>query len=239
MKSCSALLALGLLTGAAMAQSTTSHPQGAMPHGTPGTPDAASPAASPKAYDNTFGGRPDAPRPATAAQPQPPAVPAPAASPQAYDATFQERPGMANPEAATRPEERTANGVTWKCGGVGEEEAAEFRRSARDYDMMLTFATREGLFLADVDVDIADSEGNSLVRATCAGPMMLVDFARGGTYKVRAESGGYSLDRTARVADRPRRTASLLMHWPQQDGGTSAIGSTGSSGNAGSGDRGK
>jgi hypothetical protein len=139
---------------------------------------------------------------------------------------------MPPPAPMSRLEPQTANGVTWLCGGVGAGEVALMKRRARDYDMMLTFATKRGEYLADVNVDIKDAKGNSLVQARCDGPIMLVDFTRGGTYRVHAETGGYSLDRTARIAARQDRTTSFVMHWPQQIGQEPAA-STGSSGNAG------
>jgi hypothetical protein len=133
-------------------------------------------------------------------------------------------------------EPQTANGVTWLCGGVGAGEVAQMKRRARDYDMMLTFATRRGEYLADVNVGITDAKGHALVQARCDGPIMLVDFPRGGTYRVHAETGGYSLDRTARIAAKPDRTKSLVMHWPQQIGQEPAASTGSSSGDTGGSD---
>jgi hypothetical protein len=133
------------------------------------------------------------------------------------------------PAPMTALEPQTVNGITYLCGGVGTNEVAMMKRSARDYDMMLTFATKRGEYLADVNVDIKDAKGHSLMQARCDGPIMLVDFPKGGTYRVHAETGGYSLDKTAHVSNKQNRTASLVMHWPEQIGqGTET--STGSSG---------
>jgi len=84
-----------------------------------------------------------------------------------------------------------------------------------------------------VNVDIKDGRGKSLMQATCGGPMMLVDFPKGGTYRVHAETGGYSLNKTAHISDRDnRRTASVVMHWPQQFGQESPTSTGSSTGNA-------
>jgi hypothetical protein len=144
------------------------------------------------------------------------------------------------PAPMTVLEPHTVNGVTYMCGGVGANEVAMMKRSARDYDMMLTFATKRGEYLADVNVGIKDAQGKSLLQARCDGPIMLVDFPQGGTYRVHAETGGYSLNKTARISEKQNRTASVVMHWPQQFGqatGTSAT-STGSSGDSGDRDAG-
>ncbi len=92
--------------------------------------------------------------------------------------------------AGALPEAQTQNGIRYVCGGVGSDEAAALKRAARDHNLELTFATRDGSFLADVDVTIAAARGRSLLTTTCDGPIMLVDLPKGGTYKVSAEVNG-------------------------------------------------
>ncbi len=120
------------------------------------------------------------------------------------------------PAPMTQLEPKTENGFTYLCGGVGAEEAAQLKQAARDYDMMLTFATRKGNYLADVNVDIQDARGNLALKATCDGPIMLLDVPKSGTYKVHAETGGYSLNKIVRVQAKGRSHASLVLTWPQQ-----------------------
>jgi hypothetical protein len=127
-------------------------------------------------------------------------------------------------------ETRTENGFTYACGGVGETEEAQIKDRARDYDMMLTFATRKGEYLADVNVEIEDARGDTRLQAMCGGPIMLVDVPKSGTYRIHAESGGYTLNKTARVTTRQRHPDALVMHWPSQIGESLDASSTGSSG---------
>lgn len=139
----------------------------------------------------------------------------------------------------------TQDNVTYLCGGVGEEEASYMKQEAKDYDLMLIFATRRGAYLADVDVDIRDSAGNSVLQLACDSPILLVDLPKGGAYKVRAEAAGYTLNKTVRVAGgrkQSQRVASSILSWPQQAAeGSAAPTSTGSGsgaeGAAGSGER--
>lgn len=119
----------------------------------------------------------------------------------------------------TRPKPRTRHDVTYLCGGIGREEAAYMKRQARGYDLMLIFATRDGAYLADVNVELRDAAGNSVLQTRCDSPMLLVDLPRGGNYRVVAEAAGYRLDRTARIAAKKRKSAhaaSLVMTWPRQ-----------------------
>ncbi|OGB26118.1 MAG: hypothetical protein A3I66_13645 [Burkholderiales bacterium RIFCSPLOWO2_02_FULL_57_36] len=110
-------------------------------------------------------------------------------------------------------EPQTENGITYACGGVGSNEAAAMKQAASDYDLMVTFAASNGAYIADVNVDLADARGNSILKTTCGGPIMLVDFPEGGKYRVRAETGGRTLTRTAQVRD-GGRAKTLAMSWP-------------------------
>lgn len=137
------------------------------------------------------------------------------------------------PAPMTVVEPKTANGFTYMCGGVGEEETAKMKQAARAYDMMLTFATRRGAYLADVNVNIQDARGESALQTTCDAPIMLINVPKSGTYRIRAEAGGYTLNKTAHVKTKGTAHAALVMTWPQQVAETAepATTSTGSSGN--------
>lgn len=146
---------------------------------------------------------------------------------------------------AERLQPQTQNDVTYLCGGVGQEEASYMKKEARAYDMMLTFATRDGDYLADVNVDIRDAKGKPVLQASCDSPMLLVDLPRSGTYRIHADAAGYTLDRTARVQVKQRkgaRVASVVLVWPQRvaeapaEAGT-ASGSSAGNDNSGSGKR--
>ena len=105
---------------------------------------------------------------------------------------------QANPgETGELPQANTRNGITYVCGGVGSDEAERMKRAARKYDLMVTFATRQGDYLSDVEVDIADTRGRSLLNTTCDGPIMLVDVPKGGRYHIRGKFDGRSTSGTA------------------------------------------
>ena len=118
-----------------------------------------------------------------------------------------------------RPKPRTQHDVTYLCGGVGQEEAAYMKQQARGYDLMLTFTTRGGAYLADVNVELRDAAGNRVLQTRCDSPMLLVDLPHSGNYRVVVEAAGYRLDRTTRVTTKKRKSAqiaSLVMTGPQQ-----------------------
>jgi hypothetical protein len=119
------------------------------------------------------------------------------------------------PAPMTRLAAKTENGITYLCGGIGQDEANEMKESARDYDLMLTFAARDGSYLADVNVDIADAQNKSLLKTTCNAPIMLVDIGKSGTYRIRAETGGSTVSKLVRVQPQ-NQGKSLVLVWPVQ-----------------------
>jgi hypothetical protein len=135
----------------------------------------------------------------------------------------------------SRLQPQTENGITYLCGGVGEEQASYMKQQKGDYDLMLTFATRTGEYLADVDVGIKDAKGKQILNTTCGGPMLLVNLPRSGTYRVEAQAEDYSLRKTVKVKSKGQ-TRSVVMHWPNEESteGVASVGSDQQAGSSGS-----
>jgi hypothetical protein len=153
------------------------------------------------------------------------------------------------PSPTARLKPQVQNNVTYLCGGVGQEEASFMKQEARGYGLMLTFAARDGSYLADVNVDIKDARGKPVLQTSCDSPILLVSVPTSGVYRIHADAAGYVLNRTAKVqAKRAKgaRLASVAMVWPQQVAemggatattGGGAAGTVGSGGSGGSGTR--
>lgn len=88
------------------------------------------------------------------------------------------------------------------------------KREAPRYDVMLTFATRNGAYLADVDVAIVGDNGHVVLQTKCSGPIMLVDFPQGGTYRVRAQHEDHEVTRIVRIRDIQSQHRHVVMRWP-------------------------
>lgn len=116
------------------------------------------------------------------------------------------------PAAALQP--TTENGITYVCGGVGEMSKDQMKQAAADYDLMLTFAAGDGTYLADVGVEIADGKGRPLLKTTCGGPIMLVDFPKAGAYRVRGDTQGHTVTKSVRVA-KGGKVQKTVMAWPK------------------------
>jgi hypothetical protein len=120
--------------------------------------------------------------------------------------------------AAMQP--KTENGITYLCGGVGLDESAAMKQAARSYDLMSTFAAQDGSYLADVNVDILDKSGATILHTTCGGPMMLVKLPHAGNYRLRAQVDGNAQTKIAKVSSgRNAGPQRLVFVWPAAQAG--------------------
>ncbi len=124
--------------------------------------------------------------------------------------------GQAQEGATALPQAQTQNGITFVCGGVGSEEATQMKQAASQYDLMLTFATKTGNFLSDVQVDIADARGRTVLNTVCDGPIMLVEIPRDGRYIVRGALAGHVVSGVAQLRS---GTRGKPLHLVLPDGG--------------------
>lgn len=115
--------------------------------------------------------------------------------------------------AGVNVHERNKNGFTYVCGGVGSDESAYMKEIAKNYDLMSTFARRDGSYLADINIAIKDKSGQAVLKITCAGPMMLIKFPHPGTYQIQAEVEDSTVTETVQITAK-RRPSSKVFEWP-------------------------
>ena len=103
--------------------------------------------------------------------------------------------------------------ATFRCGGIGQDEQQAMKAQTAGHDAMLTFALENGAYLADVDVQIRDARGTTVLQARCEAPLMLVDLPRAGNYLITATAKGQTLRRSAQLggSGKPERLAFI---WP-------------------------
>jgi hypothetical protein len=114
---------------------------------------------------------------------------------------------------ATHPdalEVQTQNGIDYVAGGIGKQQAEAMKVAAHDYDLMLTFATDAGKYLADIDLQIEDMNGNTLLNTVSEGPLFLAKLPV-GRYKITASAQGTG---PARVVDiGGERPMKIVFQW--------------------------
>ena len=110
--------------------------------------------------------------------------------------------------AAPTPKEQ--NGVAYINGGVGQEEQTAMRAQRADYNLLLTFATKQsGAYRSDVQLDIMDAKGATLLSAANTGPMFYAKLPA-GTYRISAAAEGKVFKRSVKIGAAPKE---MTLHW--------------------------
>ena len=118
-------------------------------------------------------------------------------------------PLAASAQDATVVETITA--TTYVNGGIGKDEEAAMSRIAKEFPLRMTFSDRkDGEFLADVPVVIADARGNPVFELSKAGPMLYVMLPN-GKYKVSARFKG--LTESQEITLDGKGGKDLSFHW--------------------------
>jgi hypothetical protein len=106
--------------------------------------------------------------------------------------------------AATSADGKSAAGLAYVSGGVGEESRARLDAMAGDFNLKLVFAMKSGAYLGKIRVTIADGSGRPLVDSTSEGPWFLARLPV-GNYRVVASYEGDAIARDIAVgAGKPR-----------------------------------
>jgi hypothetical protein len=105
----------------------------------------------------------------------------------------------------------TITATTYVNGGVGKDEEVALHRIAKEFALRMTFSERkDGEFLADVPVVIADARGNPVFELPNAGPMLYVMLPN-GKYKVSARFKGRTESQEVTLAGKDGKD--LYFHW--------------------------
>jgi hypothetical protein len=149
-------------------------------------------------------------------QPMPPGIkrpPTPAPTSPTPSATQPESQPVTSQPPAIRAQPKSENGLTYLCGGVGLDESTYMKRTAKEYDLMSTFSSRGGSYLADVNIDISNKSGKAMLQTTCSAPILLIKFPSAGIYRIRAEVGGDIQTKIVQVQAK-RSPHSIAFVWP-------------------------
>jgi len=109
---------------------------------------------------------------------------------------------------AAQPKEQ--NGISYINGGVGQDEQNAMRALKADYNLQLTFATKKtGAYRSDVQLDIADAKGASVLSVANTGPMFFAKLPP-GTYRISAAAEGKTFKRTVKLGNGAKE---MTLHW--------------------------
>ena len=111
---------------------------------------------------------------------------------------------------------KTASGINFVNGGIGEEEGADIRRSAKHFSLQLLFTAGEvGAWLTDTSVLIINENGTTTFSKKKAGPRLYIDLPA-GTYQV---IGKHLNARQSKIitltGEKPQR---IILNWKDETG---------------------
>ena len=111
-------------------------------------------------------------------------------------------------------EQGNQNGIAFENGGWSLETAEVIRSHAGKFPVMLVFAWNEGTYLSDVNVQVMNSKGTSVLGLNELGPLVLIDLPK-GEYTINVERHGKSQARRVNVAANSRIKA--VFHWAKDE----------------------
>jgi tripartite-type tricarboxylate transporter receptor subunit TctC len=114
------------------------------------------------------------------------------------------------PAASFAAQPKEQNGVTYINGGVGTDEQNAMQALKADYNLRLTFATKQtGAYRSDVQLDIADAKGAGVLSVANTGPMFFAKLPP-GTYRISAAAEGKTFKRSVKLGNGAKE---MTLHW--------------------------
>ncbi|HEX5737775.1 MAG TPA: carboxypeptidase regulatory-like domain-containing protein [Hydrogenophaga sp.] len=112
--------------------------------------------------------------------------------------------------AGPSPGTTQENTVPYRSGGIGVTSQQAMERARSDYSLSLVFARADGAFLTDVDLEILDGRGQTVLDRQEPQPMVLVDLPA-GRYTVVADVQGRTQRQEVQVPSAGNRH--LVLSW--------------------------
>ena len=107
-----------------------------------------------------------------------------------------------------------AGDVSYLTGGIGRSEAESMREAAKDYALEIVFVQKlkeQEEFIADVKVQIQDTQKNTVLDVTTEGPFLLVNLPN-GKYVITAEFNSDTKQQKVNVG--AKKHQKVVFWWP-------------------------
>lgn len=117
--------------------------------------------------------------------------------------------GARNDRGPLGPTLQRQGDVAYVSGGIGEVGQAQTQALGRDMNLQMVFAQRDGSYLAQVDVAVADGRGNTVLDVDASGPLLYAQLPP-GRYQVTATAQGKPIRRSVEVPARGQHIERFL-----------------------------
>lgn len=111
---------------------------------------------------------------------------------------------------------KTASGINFVNGGVGEEEGADISRSAKHFSLQLLLTAGEsGGWIPDASVLIIDENGMAIFTKKKAGPRLYIDLPAGKYQIIGQHLNVKQSTIITLIGDKPQR---VILNWKDETG---------------------
>jgi hypothetical protein len=104
--------------------------------------------------------------------------------------------------------------ASYITGGIGEDEQQAIEASARDYNLLISNAEKDGEFTAGTDFTITNRHGQEVLRAHDTGPLFYAQLPP-GDYVIHATYNG--AQRVRDVSITGKSPSDIHLIWPDID----------------------
>lgn len=132
-------------------------------------------------------------------------APAPRSLPVARDGEVIDSVGGGATEAEMPVTQKSANGIVYITGGVGDEEKAELNDLESSYNTRVVMIATNGEYMSEITLRVLDKGGKEILRVENAGPIFLANLPNGAyTLEAAASSGAIKSAKFSVPAKNPK-----------------------------------
>lgn len=125
--------------------------------------------------------------------------------PVARDGEVIDSVGSGATEAEMPVTQKSANGIVYITGGVGDEERDELKELESSYNTRVLMIAAHGEFMSEITLRILDKGGKEILRVESAGPIFLANLPNGAyTVEAAASSGAIKSAKLSVPAKNPK-----------------------------------
>lgn len=113
------------------------------------------------------------------------------------------------------PPMHKAGATEYLSGGIGKDESQAIKKAGAHWPLMLEFGQKDQhkvAFTADVDVNVRDADGHTVLATRSEGPLMLARL-KPGHYTVQATMAGQALSHEVTI--KAGHPAHARFVWPE------------------------
>jgi len=93
---------------------------------------------------------------------------------------------------------QSSNGVTYVNGGISDEELAELKSRAKDFNLHVMLSAPAGEYISDVSLRVVDAKGQELISISDAGPYFYAHL-QPGSYTLETSQNGDAVPKKVKV----------------------------------------